>query len=61
MQAAVTTTVVYFETEDCLAEERRIVEAGGKIIQPKMHIGEFGYVSLFLDSEGNTLGLHSRK
>ncbi|TAE41393.1 MAG: VOC family protein [Runella slithyformis] len=54
-------TVVYFETEDCITQEKRIEEAGGKIVSPKMHIGEFGYVSLFIDSEGNTVGLHSRK
>ncbi len=54
-------TVVYFETEDCVAEENRIEKAGGKIIRPKMSIGEFGFVSIFIDSEGNTIGLHSRK
>ncbi len=61
MQTGANNTVVYFETEDCVTEESRIVQAGGKIIQPKMHIGEFGYVSIFIDSEGNTLGLHSHK
>jgi predicted enzyme related to lactoylglutathione lyase len=54
-------TVVYFETEDCVTEEKRVEQAGGKVVQPKMHIGEFGYVSMFIDSEGNTVGLHSRK
>ncbi len=54
-------TVIYFETEDCIAEEKRIEAAGGKIVQPKMHIGEFGFVSIFIDTEGNTIGLHSRK
>jgi len=54
-------TVVYFESEDCVTEEKRIKEAGGKIVKPKMNIGEFGYVSIFIDSEGNTIGLHSRK
>lgn len=54
-------TVVYFESEDCLTEENRINEAGGKIIRPKMSIGEFGFVSIFTDTEGNTIGLHSRK
>ena len=53
-------TIVYFETQDCVAEEQRIEKAGGKMVQPKMHIGEFGYVSIFIDSEGNTVGLHSR-
>lgn len=54
-------TVVYFSTEDCVTEENRIVKAGGKIVRPKMSIGEFGFVSIFIDSEGNTIGLHSRK
>lgn len=54
-------TVVYFETEDCITEEKRIGELGGKIVRPKMSIGEFGFVSIFIDSEGNTMGLHSRK
>jgi uncharacterized protein len=54
-------TVVYFETENCVTEEKRIEQAGGKVVQPKMNIGEFGYVSIFIDSEGNTVGLHSRK
>ncbi len=53
-------TVVYFETEDCITEEKRIEEAGGKIVRPKMSIGDFGFVSIFIDSEGNTIGLHSR-
>ncbi len=61
MQPNASSTVVYFETEDCTAEEQRIQQAGGKVVQPKMHIGEFGYVSIFIDSEGNTVGLHSRK
>lgn len=52
-------TMVYFETENCLAEEERITRAGGKIIQPKTGIGSFGFISIFVDSEGNTVGLHS--
>ncbi|WP_298425709.1 VOC family protein [uncultured Kordia sp.] len=54
-------TVVYFETEDNIAEEQRIEMAGGKMVQPKMSIGEFGFISIFIDTEGNTVGLHSRK
>lgn len=53
-------TIIYFETEDCVAEEQRIEKAGGKVVQPKMNIGEFGFISIFIDSEGNTVGLHSR-
>jgi len=54
-------TVVYFETEDNIAEEQRIEAAGGKVVQPKTNIGEFGFISIFIDTEGNTVGLHSRK
>jgi uncharacterized protein len=54
-------TVVYFETEDCIAEENKIETAGGKIIRPKISIGAFGFISLFIDTEGNTIGLHSQK
>lgn len=54
-------TVIYFESEDCLTEEGRIEKTGGKIVRPKMSIGDFGFVSIFIDSEGNTIGLHSRK
>lgn len=54
-------TVIYFETEDNIAEEQRIEMAGGKVVKPKMSIGEFGFISIFIDTEGNTVGLHSRK
>lgn len=54
-------TVVYFVSEDCTTEEARVEAAGGKIVQPKTNIGQFGYVSLVVDTEGNTIGLHSRK
>ena len=54
-------TVIYFETEDCLAEEKRIEQSGGKVVQPKMNIVEFGFISIFIDTECNTVGLHSRK
>jgi uncharacterized protein len=54
-------TVIYFETEDCMAEEQKIENAGGKVVQTKMNIGDFGFISIFIDTEGNTVGLHSRK
>lgn len=59
MVAGKNNTIVYFETEDCVTEEKRIEQAGGKVVQPKMNIGEFGFISIFIDSEGNTVGLHS--
>lgn len=54
-------TTVYFASEDCITEEGRVEKAGGKILQPKISIGEFGFVSIIMDTEGNTIGLHSRK
>lgn len=52
-------TIIYFDCEDCSLEESRVVAAGGKIEQSKMSIGEFGFMSLIVDTEGNTIGLHS--
>jgi uncharacterized protein len=38
----------------------RIEKQGGKILVPKtLHADESGYFALFLDSEGNKIGLHS--
>ncbi len=53
--------LIYFGTEDCTAEENRVEKAGGKIVKPKMSIGEFGFISLFYDTEGNMIGLQSMK
>ena len=54
-------TIVYFASDDCVTEESRVEKAGGKIIKPKTAIGEFGFISLLTDTEGNTIGLHSQK
>ena len=53
--------MVYFSCEDCAVEESKVKSAGGKIEQAKMSIGEFGFCTLALDSEGNMFGLHSEK
>ena len=54
-------TVVYFSAEDCAVEESRVVDAGGKVVRPKFSIGEFGWVTLCQDTEGNLFGLNSLK
>lgn len=54
-------TVVYFNCDDCAVEESRVVENGGKIIRSKFGIGEYGFVALVEDTEGNLIGLHSKK
>lgn len=61
MKAGGNSTIVYFGSEDCVTEESRIESAGGKIMKPKMSIGEHGFISLCIDSEGNVFGLHSMK
>ena len=54
-------TVVYFDCDDCAVEAARVEAAGGKLLFPKMSIGEFGFISQFIDVDGNRLGLHSHK
>jgi predicted enzyme related to lactoylglutathione lyase len=54
-------TLVYFMCEDCAVEEARVKGSGGKIQKAKMSIGEYGFISLAIDTEGNMFGLHSMK
>lgn len=54
-------TLVYFRCEDCAVESARVEVLGGKVQRPKMSIGEWGFVALVLDTEGNLFGLHSMK
>ena len=52
---------VYFSCDDCALEESRVEASGGKIEKSKHAIGEYGFISLVVDTEGNMLGLHSKK
>ena len=52
-------TLVYFSCEDCAVEAQRAAAHGGAIFKGKMSIGEYGFIALVLDTEGNTIGLHS--
>lgn len=54
-------TMVYFSVEDCAVEESRVAAAGGRVVRPKFSIGEFGWVTLCADTEGNMFGLSSMK
>lgn len=54
-------TIVYFDCDDCAVEEGRVENAGGRIQRGKMSIGEYGFISLVEDTEGNMIGLHSLK
>ena len=52
-------TMVYFVCDDCAVEAERASQNGGQVVQEKMSIGEHGFVAMFLDTEGNLVGLHS--
>tara|TARA_B110000046_G_C13004470_1_gene403734 strand:+ start:1216 stop:1464 length:249 start_codon:yes stop_codon:yes gene_type:complete len=52
-------TLIYFQSEDVAIQEARIEAAGGKLIVPKISLGEFGFMVQFIDTEGNKIGIHS--
>lgn len=54
-------TLVYFACEDCATEAARVVPAGGKLQKAKFSIGQYGFIALAVDTEGNMFGLHSIK
>ncbi|WP_442511122.1 VOC family protein [Novipirellula sp. SH528] len=54
-------TLVYFVCEDCAMEASRVEAAGGSIHKPKMSIGQYGFIVLAVDTEGNMFGLHSQQ
>ncbi|PCH76623.1 MAG: lactoylglutathione lyase [Flavobacteriaceae bacterium] len=53
-------TIVYFNCIDCAEEESRVELAGGVVTQSKFSVGDFGFVSMVMDTEGNMIGLHSK-
>ena len=52
-------TLVYFSCADCAVEAGRVLAAGGRICKEKFPIGEYGFIALAFDTEGNLFGLHS--
>lgn len=52
-------TIIYFSCSDCAVEAERAAKHGGRVHREKMSIGEYGYIALILDTEGNMIGLHS--
>lgn len=57
--SGINSTIVYFYCKDCAVEASRVVAAGGKIQRDKISIGQYGFIVLALDTEGNIFGLHS--
>lgn len=52
-------SVVYFSVSSIDETLPRVEKNGGKILNPKTSIGEFGFVAHFEDCEGNRVALHS--
>lgn len=54
-------TVLYFNAgNDLQPILNKVEQNGGQVIVPKTEIGpEMGFFALFIDTEGNKLGLHS--
>lgn len=61
MQGGNNSVIIYFHSQDCSIEEKKVTENGGKVIKPKMSIGPYGFISLALDTEKNVIGFHSMK
>lgn len=51
--------LIYFHCEDCAVEAAQAKSAGGKVEKEKFSIGQYGYIALIVDTEGNMIGLHS--
>lgn len=61
-EPATTGSLVYLNGgEDLSIPLSKVEAAGGKILLPKTGIGPNGFMAYFQDTEGNKLGLHSRK
>jgi len=52
-------TMVYFSVGDIDKTLDTINSNGGKTLNPKTSIGEYGFVAHFEDCEGNRVALHS--
>lgn len=51
-------TLIYFSVPDVVAMGAKVRQAGGTVCVDNMAIGEYGFISIFLDSEGNRVGIH---
>lgn len=54
-------TLVYFSCADCAVEADRVIRHGGSLDRKKTSIGQYGFIALAVDTEGNMIGLHSMK
>lgn len=53
-------SMVYFAVENIEATLGIIAQNGGEPLTPKISIGEFGFIAMFKDNQGNRVSLHSQ-
>ena len=53
--------LIYFSVAGIPPVEKNIAQNGGKVHKPKFSIGEYGFISICEDSEGNRIALHARQ
>ncbi len=55
--------LIYLSSQsgDLNSDLKKVEDAGGKVIFPRRQISEaFGYMAMFIDTEGNRIALHSQ-
>ncbi len=52
-------STVYFTVESIETTLSRAEAHGGKVLSPKVSIGEYGYIAHVQDPEGNRIALHA--
>jgi uncharacterized protein len=50
--------IPYFHCDEVAVEEARVVPAGGQVQTAKMSLGQYGFMALVIDTEGNRIGLY---
>lgn len=55
-----TGTLIYFSVPDVSATGAKVTQAGGQLCVDNMSIGEYGFISVFIDTEGNRVGIHQQ-
>ena len=52
--------VMYVNVPDIDAALKAVEAAGGKMLEPKTAMGEWGHYAMISDPDGNTIGLYSK-
>ena len=53
--------VLYFSVANIPATLKKVKARGGKVLQRRTSIGQYGFMGRFRDTEGNRVALHSMK